>query len=198
MRIQTVEFQGSFGYPEPLPDARQPEVALFGRSNVGKSSLINTLLGRRSEARVSKTPGKTRAANFFIINKAFVLVDMPGYGYAKVSKSEVERLRRLREQYLDADDRRNSVVQLIDARHLPTELDAESVASIIDSGRPLCLVFTKADKVSKSSLKQTIARALAHLGVRQNVGVVPFSSVSGQGKHELWAWIEEQLERGGV
>jgi GTP-binding protein len=195
MRIQSVEFMGSFGYPGPLPDARRPEVALFGRSNVGKSSLINTLIGRGGVARVSKTPGKTRAANFFVINKDFVMVDMPGYGYAKLSKSEIERLRRLRDQYIDADDRKNTLVQLIDARHPPTALDVDSVAQLRDSGRPLCLVFTKADKVAKSSLRETLTRALARLEVSADTGVVPFSSVTGQGKDELWAWIETHLER---
>ncbi len=195
MRIQSVEFMGSFGYPGPLPDPRRPEVALFGRSNVGKSSLINTLIGRGGVARVSKTPGKTRAANFFVINKDFVMVDMPGYGYAKVSKSEIERLRRLRDQYIDADDRKNALVQLIDARHPPTALDVDAVAQLRDSGRPLCLVFTKADKVAKSSLRETLTRALARLEVSADTGVVPFSSVTGQGKDELWAWIETHLER---
>jgi GTP-binding protein len=193
MKIQSVEFMGSFGYPGGLPEDRRPEVALFGRSNVGKSSLINTLIGRGGVARVSKTPGKTRAANFFAINKNFVMVDMPGYGYAKVSKSEIERLRRLREQYLDADDRRSALVQLIDARHLPTELDVEFAARLAESDRPLCLVFTKADKVAKSSLRETVGRALARLEVPSHTGVVAFSSVTGQGKTELWAWIETQL-----
>ncbi|HXV14841.1 MAG TPA: ribosome biogenesis GTP-binding protein YihA/YsxC [Candidatus Krumholzibacteria bacterium] len=193
MRIQTVEFVGSFGYPGPLPDPRRPEVVFFGRSNVGKSSLINTILGRGGVARVSKTPGKTRAANFFVVNKTFMLVDMPGYGYAKVSKGEIERLRRLREQYLDAEDRDAALVQLIDARHLPTALDVESVARLSESGRPLCLVFTKADKVAKSAQKGTLARAVARLEVRPDTGVVAFSSVSGQGKLELWAWIEAHL-----
>ena len=195
MRIQSVEFLGSFGYPSPLPAARRPEVALFGRSNVGKSSLINTLIGREGVARVSKTPGKTRAANFFDINKDFVLVDMPGYGYAKLSKSEIVRLGRLREEYLEANDRHSALVQLIDARHLPTELDVESVAQLEDAGRPLCLVFTKADKVAKSSLRETLTRALSHLDARSDTGVVPFSSMTGQGKAELWAWIETQLAR---
>lgn len=193
MKIQSVEFMGSFGYPGGLPDERRPEVALFGRSNVGKSSLINTLIGRVGVARVSKTPGKTRAANFFAINKAFVLVDMPGYGYAKISKSEIERLRRLREQYLNAADRRSALVQLIDARHAPTELDMEFATRLTESLRPFCVVFTKSDKVAKSSLRETVGRALARLDVRPETGVVAFSSITGQGKAELWAWIETQL-----
>jgi GTP-binding protein len=195
MKVKSVEYSGSFGFPGPLPDATRPEVALFGRSNVGKSSLINRLLGRDGVAHVSKTPGKTRAANFFLVNECFVVVDMPGYGYARLSKIEIERLRRLREQYLDAADRDGLLVQLIDVRHLPTALDAESVERLARSGRPLCLVFTKADKVPKSSLRPAIARALQRLDVPADTGVVPFSSVTGQGRAELWAWIESHLGR---
>ncbi len=194
MQVRTVQFFGSFGYPAALPDDARPEVALFGRSNVGKSSLINTLLGRRGEARVSKTPGKTRAANYFNINDSFFLVDMPGYGYAKASKAERARFLKLFEQYIEADDRQSAMVQLIDARHDPTDLDLESIERLRRSRRPLCLVFTKADKVSRNKLDASIARAVTDImTVRNDTGVVPFSSVTGQGKRELWAWIESAL-----
>ena len=193
MHIRSVDFFGSFGYPAGLPEDDRPEVALFGRSNVGKSSLINTLLGRRSEARVSKTPGKTRAANYFAINGKFYLVDMPGYGYAKAPKTERARFLKLFEQYIDADDRQSAMVQLIDARHDPTDLDLESIDRLRRSRRPLCLVFTKADKVSKNKLDASIARALRGMDVRRDTGVVPFSSVTGLGKKELWGWIESAL-----
>lgn len=194
MQIRSVEFLGSFGYPAGLPDNLRPEVALFGRSNVGKSSLINTLLGRRGEARVSKTPGKTRAANYFTINGAFALVDMPGYGYARAPKTERARFQKLFEQYIEADDRRSAMVQLIDARHDPTDLDLESIDRLRRSRRPMCLVFTKADKVSRNKLDASIARAVRDMDVRRDTGVVPFSSVTGQGKQELWAWIEGALK----
>jgi GTP-binding protein len=193
MQVRSVDFFGSFGYPAGLPEDDRPEVALFGRSNVGKSSLINTLLGRRSEARVSKTPGKTRTANYFKINDRFFLVDMPGYGYAKAPKTERARFQKLFEQYIDADDRRSAMVQLIDARHDPTDLDLESIARLRRSRRPVCLVFTKADKVSRNKLDATIARALREIDVHRETGVVPFSSVTGMGKRELWAWIEAAL-----
>ena len=193
MQVRTVQFFGSFGYPAALPDDARPEVALFGRSNVGKSSLINTLLNRRSEARVSKTPGKTRAANYFNINDEFFMVDMPGYGYAKASKDERARFLKLFDQYIEADDRQSAMVQLIDARHDPTDLDLDSIDRLRRSRRPLCLVFTKADKVSRNKLDSSIARALRGVELRQNTGVVPFSSVTGQGKRELWAWIEWAL-----
>jgi GTP-binding protein len=193
MQVRSVEFFGSFGYPAGLPDNPRPEVAFFGRSNVGKSSLINTILGRRGEARVSKTPGKTRSANYFNINDSFFLVDMPGYGYAKAPKAERARFVKLYEQYIEADDRQSAMVQLIDARHDPTTLDADSVYRLGRSRRPLCLVFTKADKVSRNKLDASISRAVHALTVRNDVGVVPFSSVTGQGKRELWAWIESAL-----
>jgi GTP-binding protein len=195
MQVRSVEFFGSFGYPAGLPDDPRPEVAFFGRSNVGKSSLINTLLGRRGEARVSKTPGKTRTANYFAINDDFFFVDMPGYGYAKAPKTERARFMKLFEQYIEADDRRSAFVQLIDARHDPTNLDIESIDRLRRSRRPLCLVFTKADKVSRNKLDASIARAVVdRLTVRNDVGVVPFSSVTGQGKKELWGWIESALK----
>jgi GTP-binding protein len=193
MQVRSVEFYGSFGYPAGLPEDDRPEVALFGRSNVGKSSLINALLGRRGEARVSKTPGKTRAANYFTINDRFFLVDMPGYGYARAPRTERARFQKLFEQYLDADDRRSAMVQLIDARHDPTVLDLESIGRLRRSRRPMCLVFTKADKVSRNKLDATVARALRGMEVRRDTGVVPFSAVTGQGKQELWGWIETAL-----
>jgi GTP-binding protein len=193
MKINSVEFMGSFGHPGPLPGHRQPEVAMFGRSNVGKSSLINTLLGRRGIARISKTPGKTRTANFFRINDRFVLVDMPGYGYAKVSKAERDRFVRIYDQYFGADDRRSALVQLVDARHEPTDADVESVERMTRTQRPMCIVFTKADKVSRSALNNTIKVALKKFDARSETGVVAFSSITGAGRRELWAWIEAAL-----
>jgi len=193
MKIQSVTFTGSFGFNGDFPEDPRPEVALFGRSNVGKSSLINSLLGRARVAHISKTPGKTRAANFFRINDAFFLVDMPGYGYAKVSKSERHRWQDLFERYLGADDRRNALVQLIDARHEPTQQDVDSVARMNATGRPLCLVFTKADKVAKSALNARITAAVRLLDVRSDAGAMPYSSTTGFGRKELWAWIEAAL-----
>ena len=193
MKIKTVEFTGSFGFEGGFPSEPKPEVALFGRSNVGKSSLINALLGREGVARISKTPGKTRAVNYFRINQRFFLVDMPGYGYAKLPRAESKRFLEMFGRYL-RERRRNALVQLIDARHQPTELDLESVQRLNATGRPLCLVFTKADKVSKSSLQGRMGAAIRELDLRPDCGVVAFSAVSGDGRRELWAWIEASLE----
>lgn len=156
--------------------------------------MINTLLGRDGIARISKTPGKTRAANFFRINDRFFLVDMPGYGYAKVPRSESGRWREMVGLYLAEHDRRNALVQLIDARHDPTEQDFESVDRLNETGRPLCLVFTKADKVNKSSMDSRMATAIRRFDLRPETGVVAFSSMNGNGRKELWGWIETALE----
>lgn len=193
MKIKSVEFMGSFGFPGGFPEDPRPEVALFGRSNVGKSSLINTLLGREGIARISKTPGKTRAANYFKINDRFFLVDMPGYGYAKVPRTESRRWKEVFEIYLAEKGRNNALIQLIDARHEPTELDLASVARMNATRRPLCLVFTKSDKVSKSSLDSRMAAAISQFDVWRETGVVAFSSFTGRGRKELWAWIEAAL-----
>lgn len=193
MKITSVEYVGSYGYPSKLPREQRPEVALFGRSNVGKSSLINSLLGRTGVARISKTPGKTRSANFFKVNDRFFLVDMPGYGYAKVSKAEQGRWVKIFEQYLGDDTRRNGLIQLLDIRHTPTAQDVESVARMRNTERPLCIVFSKSDKVKRGALQRQIAAALSTVKAPGNAAVIPYSSVTGQGKRELWAWLEDTL-----
>jgi GTP-binding protein len=193
MKITSVEFIGSFGYPHKLPREARPEVAFFGRSNVGKSSLINTLLGRKGVARISKSPGKTRTANFFRVNERFHFVDMPGYGYAKVSKAEAARWIKIYEQYVSDDTRTNALVQLLDVRHDPTEADKESVARLSATTHPLCLVFNKTDKVKPSQLERQIRRILSLLDAEPGAAVVTFSSVNGSGKAELWSWITDVL-----
>lgn len=193
MKITSVEFIGTYGYPSKLPREQRPEVALFGRSNVGKSSLINTMLNRRGVARISKTPGKTRGANYFRINDRFYFVDMPGYGYAKVSKSEKARWTKIYDQYVADDDRNNALVQLLDIRHDPTAADVELAARLAETARPLCLVFNKSDKVKASQVDRRIREILGQLDVGTHAGAIPFSSVSGRGKDELWGWIARTL-----
>ena len=193
MKVTSVEFVGSFGYPHKLPKEARPEVAFFGRSNVGKSSLINTLLGRRGVARISKTPGKTRSANFFRINDRFHFVDMPGYGYAKASKAELARWIKIYDQYAADRTRRNALIQLLDIRHDPTQADCESVARLTASERPFCLVFNKSDKVKSSQTDRRIREMLRHLEADPETVVLTFSSVTGDGKMELWGWIRDAL-----
>lgn len=193
MKVKDVEFIGSFGYPHALPREMRPEVALFGRSNVGKSSLINTLLGRRGVARISKSPGKTRSANFFMINDRFFLVDMPGYGFARAARGEISRWTKIVEQYVGDGTRNNGLIQLIDMRHEPTAADVENARRLSETGRPLCIVFNKADKVKPGRRMEQIRRGLARLEVRPDAAVIPFSSVSGEGKQALWTWIGDTL-----
>ncbi len=193
MKINSVEYVGSFGYPQPLPADQRPEVAFFGRSNVGKSTLINKLLGRRHVARTSKTPGKTRSANFFKINDRFFFVDMPGYGYAKVPKTEKERLNKIIKMYLEERPSAKGVIHLLDIRHEPSAEDRSIVALLKQCDRKICLVFNKADKVKRSKVEPQIRQGLSSLDLREDTAIIPFSSMSGIGKQALWAWIDETL-----
>ena len=193
MKISSLEFIGTYGYPNKLPRDQRPEVALFGRSNAGKSSLINTLLNRRGAARISKTPGKTRSANYFLINGRFYFVDMPGYGYAKVSKAEIARWAKIYDTYIDDRDRNNGLVQLLDIRHDPTAADRELAARLSETSRPLCLVFSKSDKVKPSQISSRVRDILSRLEVSPAAAAIPFSSVTGRGKKELWNWIRDAL-----
>ena len=180
-------------YPNKLPQEQRPEVAFFGRSNVGKSSLINTLLGRRGVARISKTPGKTRSANYFLINDRFFFVDMPGYGFARAPKPEIARWTKIFDQYVQDTTRNNGLIQLIDARHDPTSSDIENVRRLSAAGRPVCLVFNKSDKVKPSQFNRRIRDSISCMEVSKDAAVITFSSVSGDGRRELWRWIEEVL-----
>jgi GTP-binding protein len=191
--VDAVDFVGSFGYPQELPREGKPEIAFFGRSNVGKSTLINTLLGRRKAARTSKTPGKTRSANYFRINDRFFFVDMPGYGYAKVSKVEKKRWRTIIENYLQERGVARGVVQLLDIRREPTPEDIEMAVALSQSKRRLCLIFNKVDKFKRSEVEERIARSLEVLDVARETAIIPFSSKSGVGKRQLWLWIEDTL-----
>jgi GTP-binding protein len=195
VRVASVAYVGSFADPGALPRAKWPEIAFVGRSNVGKSSLINTLLGRRGIARTSNTPGKTRTANFYVVNDALCFVDMPGYGYARVSKDERSRWRSLLERYVSRRDALRGVVHLLDVRHSPAASDIEFFAAISGAERPCCLVFNKIDKLGRGSLRQTITRHLRALEPGPGTAVIAFSAETGEGKRELWSWITDNLEK---
>ncbi|MFH1756236.1 MAG: ribosome biogenesis GTP-binding protein YihA/YsxC [Candidatus Latescibacterota bacterium] len=193
LSVDTVDFVGSFGYPQDFPREAKKEIAFFGRSNVGKSTLINTLLGRRKVARTSKTPGKTRSANYFRINNKFFLIDMPGYGYAKVPLDEKKRWQSIIANYLQERDVGRGVVQLIDIRRDPTAEDIEMSETLRGSGRRLCVVFNKVDKCKRAEVEQRIAGSLGALDMAGDTAIIPFSSKTGLGKRQLWLWIEETL-----
>lgn len=197
MKISTVEYAGTVATPDgPLP-GDLPQVAFSGRSNVGKSSLINTLLRRtRSKiARVSSTPGKTQAVNFYVVNGRFYLVDLPGFGYARVPKGMRDAWRRLVEGYLARSEGLRGVVHLVDSRHEPTDLDLEMMDYLARLGVPALIVLTKIDKLNRSGREQAVERAAATLGVDRDQ-VLPFSSKSGEGRDVLLEALGELIGDG--
>jgi len=184
--IRDIEFLGGMASPTGWrpPDLTLPEVAFSGRSNVGKSSLLNALVRRKALARVSKTPGKTREINFFRVNHQFVLADLPGYGFARVAKTTREVWRPLIEGYLRISAPLRGVVQLIDSRHPPTPDDLLMLEFLAEIGAPTVVVLTKIDKLRTTELKQRIISLTSALGLEE-AQVIPFSTVAKVGRDEL-------------
>jgi GTP-binding protein len=186
MKIRTVEYAGTIANPGGPAPGTLPQVAFSGRSNVGKSSLINTLLQRtRSKiAHVSSTPGKTQALNFYRVNDDFFLVDLPGYGYARAPEATREGWARLIEWYLGESGQVRGVVHLIDARHAPTKHDRTMVAYLGDLGLPTLIVLTKTDKLKRTERPTSVARAIEALQVEESQ-LLSFSSKTGEGRDTL-------------
>lgn len=183
--VHTLEFLGGMASPKGWrPETALPEVAFAGRSNVGKSSLINRLLRRSKAARVSNTPGRTREINFFRVNDQFILVDLPGYGYAKVSKSKKSEWKPMIEGYLRGRGMLRGIVQLLDIRHDPTDDDIQMLDFLSEVGVPTMIVMTKTDKLSKAQAAERIATIIASLGLDDDQ-VIPFSAVTGAGRDDL-------------
>ncbi|MEO5566982.1 MAG: ribosome biogenesis GTP-binding protein YihA/YsxC [Gemmatimonadaceae bacterium] len=183
--VNTLEFLGGQATPHGWrPETAIPEIAFAGRSNVGKSSLINTLLRRSKAARVSNTPGRTREINFFKINEQFVLVDLPGYGYARISKDRKSEWRPMIEGYLRKSPNLRGIVQLLDVRHDPTKDDLQMLDFLSQVSVPTMIVMTKTDKLSKKEAATRITAITASLGLEDDQ-VIPFSSVTGAGRDEL-------------
>ncbi len=195
MIIKKVEFMITAVEPKGYPQNGWPEIALAGRSNVGKSSLINTLVNRKAIARVGNTPGKTRVINFYNINDELMLVDLPGYGYAKVSKEERKSWGLLAETYLTTRDSLKVILLLVDIRHDPTEDDMLMLDFIRQSGREAVVVATKADKLNRSEFKKQIDRIRTVLSLDENTEVIPFSSLKRMGIEEVWSTIEAGMKR---
>jgi GTP-binding protein len=166
------------------PVSELPEIAFSGRSNVGKSSLLNALVRRKSFARVSSTPGKTREINFFRVNDTFHLVDLPGYGYARVSKAARNAWRPLIEGYLRTSEHLRGVVQLIDSRHPPSDDDHRMMQFLAAVGVPTIVVATKVDKLKRADREPTLGALAAQLGVDDDQ-LIPFSAVTGEGRDDL-------------
>lgn len=183
--VRELEFLGGMASPRGWrPETTLPEIAFAGRSNVGKSSLINTLLRRSKAARVSNTPGRTREINFFKINDQFVLVDLPGYGYARISKDRKAEWKPMIEGYLRASTNLRGIVQLLDIRHDPTKDDLQMLDFLAQVGVPTMIVMTKIDKLNKAQTAARVTAMTASLGLEDDQ-VIPFSSTTGAGRDEL-------------
>lgn len=186
MIIKQCEFLKSAVTQDQYPDLDLPEIAFSGRSNVGKSSLINSLLNRKKIVKVSSNPGKTRTINFFLINEQFVLVDLPGYGYAAVSKQEKASWGRMIENYLKNRGNLFNVVLLVDIRHKPTGDDKLMYDFIKYYRQSVVIVATKLDKISKNSVQSSLALIRDTLQTDERDRIVPYSSETHAGREELW------------
>lgn len=184
MNFQNVEFLISAANPKDFPRDRLPEIAFAGKSNVGKSSVINRLLQRKNFARVGEKPGKTIHVNYFTIDKKCYFVDLPGYGYAKVSQSEKERWGKLMENYFAAN-RIDLGVMIVDSRHAPTNNDITMARWFLDSGCPFVVVANKLDKVKKSQILGNLEVIRQDLELPESCPVIPFSAEKGTGRDEL-------------
>ena len=180
MNYNNAEFYTSYGSFKQIPKSERTEIAFSGRSNVGKSSLINKIFNRKSLARVSAVPGKTATINFYSLENLY-FVDLPGYGYAKVAKSDKERWAGLIEGYLHDDRELALVFQLIDFRHPPTSDDVMMVNFLIDSGIPFVVILTKADKLSKKQREERRASLLNELPCAEDISIIEFSAQTGEG-----------------
>jgi len=184
MNFNNVEFLISAASPKDFPGNRLPEIAFAGKSNVGKSSVINRILQRKNFARVGEKPGKTVHVNYFVIDKTCYFVDLPGYGYAKVSQKEKERWGKLMENYFAAQ-RIDLGVLIVDARHAPTNNDITMANWFLESGCPFVVVANKLDKLKKSELIPNIQTIREDLELPEDCPIIPFSAEKGTGREEL-------------
>ena len=194
MNFQNVEFLISAASAKDFPATRLPEIAFAGKSNVGKSSVINRLLNRKNFARVGAAPGKTTHINYFLIDSAFYLVDLPGYGYAKVSMAERQRWGRLMEEWFADPGLMTLGLMIVDARHKPTADDCTMASFFKNSGRPFAVVANKLDKLRKSDIQPNLARIRETLELTDDVKLIPFSAEKGEGKQELLNLILSHVE----
>lgn len=193
MNFNNVEFEMSAGTASQLPQKSKPEIVFSGHSNVGKSSLINKLVQRKNLARVSSQPGKTATINFFNAEE-FKLVDLPGYGYAKVSKAEKKRWAELVEGYFSADRNIALIIQIIDIRHKPTKDDYDMLSFLYNSNAPFVIVLTKKDKLKKTAYEKRLDEIMDELQEYEGVELIPFSAVNGDGLDDVKQVIEEYIQ----
>ena len=191
MVIKEVTLETVCGITSTLPENDKPEIAFAGKSNVGKSSLINALMNRKSLARISATPGKTQTINFYNINQEIYLVDLPGYGYAKVSEKEKEAWGKMIERYLHKSTMLKAVFLLIDIRHDPSKNDKMMYDWILSQGYHPIIIATKLDKLKRSQVQKQIKVVRQGLGLSKDSILIPFSAVTKQGRDEIWDLAEE-------
>ncbi len=192
MNFNEVNFEFASGAPEQLPKSDMPEIVFSGHSNVGKSSLINKLVQRKALARVSSQPGKTATINFYRL-KEFRMVDLPGYGYAKVSKKEKERWAKLVEGYFAQDRKRALVIQILDLRHPPTDDDLHMVDFLYRGGFNFAVVLTKSDKLKKTQFEKQMEYFKDIFSEISHIKLIPFSAVNGNGNEDVRNLIREAV-----
>ena len=193
MKVNKAEIEISAVSPAQYPTSNLPEIALAGRSNVGKSSFINKMINRKNLVRTSAKPGKTQTLNFYSINDAFYFVDVPGYGYAKVSKKEREKWGRMMEEYFETRNVLKLVVLVVDSRHDPTKDDLQMAAYLDYLELPLLVIATKLDKVPRSKRPKQLKSTKAQFAPYENVTIIPFSAETGENKEVIWREIESYL-----
>lgn len=193
MVIKSVELETVCGITSTLPDTDKPEVAFAGKSNVGKSSLINGLMNRKSLARTSAQPGKTQTINYYNINDAMYLVDLPGYGYAKVSPKEKEKWGQMIEHYLHTSRRLKAVFLLIDIRHDPSANDKQMYDWIVYQGYDPIIIATKLDKINRSQVQKHVKMIRTGLHVKPGTPILPYSAQTKQGREEIWDLMDSLL-----
>lgn len=193
MIIRSLNLETVCGITSKLPDNQLPEIAFAGKSNVGKSSLINALMNRKSYARTSATPGKTQTINFYNINEEMYLVDLPGYGYAKVSEQEKIKWGQLIERYLHGSKQLKAVFLLIDIRHAPSANDKMMYHWIVGMGFHPIIIATKLDKIKRSQIQKQIKIVKQGLDLVPGTMVIPFSAETKQGRDEIWELVENEF-----
>lgn len=193
MIIKNINLETVCGITSKLPENDKPEIAFAGKSNVGKSSLINALMNRKSFARISATPGKTQTINFYNINDEMYLVDLPGYGYAKVSQQEKEKWGKMIERYLHSSKQLRAVFLLIDIRHEPSANDKMMYDWVVSQGYNPIIIATKQDKLKRSQIDKHVKMLRQGLKLVPGTRIIPFSSVTKQGRDEIWELVETEL-----
>lgn len=194
MIIRSLNLETVCGISSSLPQNKHIEIAFSGKSNVGKSSLINALVNRKSYARTSSEPGKTQTINFYNINDELYFVDLPGYGYAKVSHEIKAKWGKMIERYLLSSEMLRIIFLLVDIRHEPSQNDKDMYNFIVNSGYNPIIIATKLDKIKRSQIQKQIKQIKTSLNVVEGTPVIPFSSQTKQGRDEIWELIEDYIE----